>query len=46
MKQKNYYRPEAEILSLLPENILCASSVSGVENEGFGTNGKLDEVDW
>ena len=43
MKQKEYYRPEIETLDVVLENILCASKVSGTENETFGD---MDEVDW
>ncbi len=46
MKQKEYCRPEIESLGLISENVLCASSMDGNENETFGTNGKLDEVEW
>lgn len=46
MKQKEYCRPEMTCLAVVPENILCVSKILGNENESFGTNGKLDEVDW
>ena len=46
MKQKNYCRPETEFLAVVPENILCVSKIEGNENEGFGTDGKLPEMDW
>ncbi len=43
MKQQEYYRPEIESLDMVSENILCASKVSGIENETFGN---MDEVEW
>ena len=46
MKQKDYCRPETEFLAVVSENILCVSKVEGNENEGFGTDGKLPEMDW
>ena len=46
MKQKEYCRPEIVSLAVVSENILCVSTIKGNETEGFGTNGKLDEVDW
>lgn len=47
MKQKEYCRPEMVSLAVVSENILCVSKI-GVHDgtEGFGINGKLDEVDW
>ena len=46
MKQKDYCRPETEFLAVVPENVLCGSDIKGNTNEGFGTDGKFDEVDW
>ena len=43
MKQKEYCSPETESLTVVPENILCASKVSGTQNETFGN---ISEVDW
>lgn len=45
MKQKEYCKPETEVIIWAPENILCVSKVDGNENEAFG-NGNFGEVDW